>query len=682
MRVTDDADAPSDPSGRQEGPRGPGSGDDAPSAGKAAGPDLVGEVVAGRYRVLSRLGEGAMGAVYLAEHLRMGRRDALKVLSRSLADDDDARARFTREARNASFINHPNACTVYDFGEIADGLPFIAMEYVDGETLGELLSREGRLSPDRAVDLVAQVTRALEAAHARGIAHRDLKPDNIMLTRAPDGSERAKVVDFGIAKAMEDEGGQNLTMPGWVVGTPEYVSPEQLAGQDLDGRSDLYSLGIVLFRMLTGGLPFHGDTWQEVMTNRLSEPPDRLADVGGTPYPSALEDVVRRTLEREPEERFPDAAAFREALVRAGEAAGPGPIASKEGAPDAGARSVPRTSAVQGAADGGAEAASSPWSRVDRTQALAGGGLLLVAAVAVVAWLLAGSGGEDASQTLARQLDRMEDDPSEATLRAVDDTARLYWNMDGLESEDRGLAAHVLGASLVAAGDTAAGLTWLERATSLAPAEDRFRNVLEEVRTGDVTELLERQVARLDGSPGESGIRSAEDSARLAWDDPGAGAADRALAALVVARARASLGDTASAIRWLERGEELDPGSERIAARLAQLVPAEDDPPPGPSGDELTAADAGPVLMRQFERLEGDPGPGGLRAVRDTAALFVDMAEVADRDRAFAAHVMGVAWLGLRDTARAIPHLERAVELDPDNAGYRTQLDVVTGGGP
>ncbi|MFW6192996.1 MAG: serine/threonine-protein kinase, partial [Gemmatimonadota bacterium] len=508
--MTDDADGPSDPSGRQEGPRRPGPGDDAPPAGKAGGPDLVGEVVAGRYRVLSRLGEGAMGAVYLAEHLRMGRRDALKVLSRSLADDDDARARFTREARNASFINHPNACTVYDFGEIADGLPFIAMEYVDGETLGDLLSREGRLSPDRAANLVAQVTLALEAAHARGIAHRDLKPDNIMLTRAPDGSERAKVVDFGIAKAMEDEGGQNLTMPGWVVGTPEYVSPEQLAGQDLDGRSDLYSLGIVLFRMLTGGLPFHGDTWQEVMTNRLSEPPDRLADVGGSPFPSALEDVVRRALEREPEDRYPDAAAFREALLRAVDAADQGPAAAKGGEPDEGARSVPRTSEVEGAADGGAEAASTLWSRFDRTQALAGGGLL-VAAAAVVAWLVVGSGGEDASRTLGRQLDRLEGDPSEATLRAVDDTARIYWNMDGLGSEDRGLAAHVLGASLVAAGDTAAGLAWLERATNLVPAEDRYRNVLEEVRIGDVTQLLERQVARLDGSPGESGIRSAED---------------------------------------------------------------------------------------------------------------------------------------------------------------------------
>lgn len=305
-----------------------------------------------------------------------------------------------------------------------------------------------------------------------------------------------------------------------------------------------------------------------------------------------------------------------------------------------------------------------------------------MAATAVVAWLAVGSGGEDASRTLARQLDRLEDDPSEPTLRAVDDTARIYWNMDGLETEDRGLAAHVLGASLVAAGDTTTALAWLERATSLVPGEDRYRDLLEEVRMGDMTELLERQIARLDGSPGESGIRSAEDSARLAWDDSGADAADRALAALVVARARADLGDTASAIRWLERGEELDPGSERIAARLARLVPPDDDPPPGPSEDELTAADAGPVLMRQFERLEGDPGPGGLRAVRDTAELFVDMGGVVDRDRAFAAHVVGVAWLGLRDTARAIPHLERAVELDPDNAGYRTQLDVVTGGGP
>ena len=182
------------------------------SAAPGGASDLVGQVIADRYHVTKKLGEGGMGQVYLAEHVKMGRRSAIKVMNPAMVHDPDAVARFNREASNASRITHPNVCAIYDFGETPDGLIYLAMEFIEGEPLTDLLEREGALLVPRAVTIFLQVAEALQAAHDLSIVHRDLKPDNIMLTRRKSGADVVKVVDFGIAKAVGgDQPGQKVT---------------------------------------------------------------------------------------------------------------------------------------------------------------------------------------------------------------------------------------------------------------------------------------------------------------------------------------------------------------------------------------------------------------------------------------------------------------------------------------
>jgi serine/threonine protein kinase len=272
---------------------------------------LVDSIIADRYHIEKKLGEGGMGAVYLGEHVKMGRKSAIKVMSPAMAADPDAIARFNREAANAARINHPNVCQIYDFGETADGTIYLAMELIEGESLGDVLEREGRLPMPRAIAILEQTADALQAAHDLGIVHRDLKPDNIMLARGRGGAETVKVVDFGIAKAMSGEEGQQVTKTGLVVGTPEYMSPEQLSGDKLDGRSDIYALALVFFRCLTGTFPFQAESTQEMMIKRLTDDPLPLnvAEPGAS-YPNALQRVLDRALARMPADRYASAVQF------------------------------------------------------------------------------------------------------------------------------------------------------------------------------------------------------------------------------------------------------------------------------------------------------------------------------------------------------------------------------------
>ncbi|HEY6092097.1 MAG TPA: serine/threonine-protein kinase [Gemmatimonadales bacterium] len=274
--------------------------------------NLVGQVVADRYHVVKKLGEGGMGQVYLAEHVKMGRRSAIKVMNPSMVHDPDAVARFNREASNASRITHPNVCAIYDFGETPDGLIYLAMEFIEGEPLTDLLERDGALPVARATAIFQQTADALQAAHDLGIVHRDLKPDNIMLTKGRGGADMVKVVDFGIAKAVGgDEAGQKVTKTGLVVGTPEFMSPEQLSGDKLDGRSDLYSLALVYYRMLTGKLPFEATTVQETMIKRLTDEPTKLADARpDLSFPAGLQAVLDTALTRTPAERYQSVSKF------------------------------------------------------------------------------------------------------------------------------------------------------------------------------------------------------------------------------------------------------------------------------------------------------------------------------------------------------------------------------------
>ena len=265
---------------------------------------LLGIVLADRYRVIRMLGEGGMGRVYLAEHVRMGRLSAVKVMSPWLAATPDAVGRFNREAANASRINHPNVAAIYDFGESSSGMLYLAMEYVDGETLAAMLRRTGPLAPAHAGELVRQIADALHAAHHLGIVHRDLKPDNILITHDADGRERVKVVDFGIAKAAPGSG-QTVTTTGMSVGTPEYMSPEQLSGESLDARSDIYSLGLVAFKMLTGELAYPDVTSKQSLVQRLTARPRPLSAARpAAAWPPRLPEALDRAMSPEPHDRY------------------------------------------------------------------------------------------------------------------------------------------------------------------------------------------------------------------------------------------------------------------------------------------------------------------------------------------------------------------------------------------
>ena len=281
---------------------------------RGASTDLVGSIIAERYHVIRRLGAGGMGRVYLAEHVKMGRQCAIKVLHPAMAGDADAIGRFNREAANASRIDHPNVAAIYDFGETPDGLLYLAMQYIEGETLTQLMRATGPLTPLRASDITRQAAEGLHAAHALGIAHRDLKPDNIMVSTDVDGLDNVKVVDFGIAKAT-GEVAQGVTRTGIVVGTPEYMSPEQLAGEPVDGRTDQYSLAMVAFNLLTGELPYPAASTGAMTVMRLTEHPRTLAEVRPeTVWPNELEAVMAKALDRDPGARYPTTRDFAHAF--------------------------------------------------------------------------------------------------------------------------------------------------------------------------------------------------------------------------------------------------------------------------------------------------------------------------------------------------------------------------------
>jgi serine/threonine protein kinase len=273
---------------------------------------LIGRVIADRYHVLKVIGEGGMGRIYLAEHVRMNRQCALKVMRPNLVHDADSAARFGREASNAARIIHPNVAAVFDYGE-TEGLVYLVMEYVEGDPLGEILQRGGALAPARALAITKQVTDALNAAHELGIVHRDLKPDNIIVTRSKSGREVAKVVDFGIAKAIAESPDRRLTETGLVIGTPEFMSPEQLVGDPADARSDIYSLGCILYLMLVGHPAADAPTRDAMLKRRLNELPPHPSRAKND-LPPELDAIVVRMLAISPADRYQSAAELRAAL--------------------------------------------------------------------------------------------------------------------------------------------------------------------------------------------------------------------------------------------------------------------------------------------------------------------------------------------------------------------------------
>jgi beta-lactam-binding protein with PASTA domain/predicted Ser/Thr protein kinase len=274
-------------------------------------PDLV---VDGRYRLVCRVGSGGMADVWLAEDQQLGRRVALKLLHGRFAEDEQFVERFRREASHAAGLQHPNVVSVYDRGSW-DGTSYIAMEYVEGPTLKEIVRERGALDPGLATDVIVQVLRAAGYAHKRGIVHRDLKPHNVIL----DEEGRVKVTDFGIARA----GASEMTETGAILGTAQYLSPEQAQGLAVDARSDLYSIGVMLYELLTGRVPFDAESAVTIALKHVSEAPLPPAELAPG-VPGGLEAVVLRALAKDPADRFADADEFIAAL----QAPGDGPAAA------------------------------------------------------------------------------------------------------------------------------------------------------------------------------------------------------------------------------------------------------------------------------------------------------------------------------------------------------------------
>lgn len=271
---------------------------------------LIGKVLDGKYRLTKLIGKGGMGSVYEAEHEVISRRVAVKMLNPEYADESDVAERFVREAKAASAIGHPNIIDIQDVGE-HEGATYIVMELLEGTSLSSLIKSKGRLEPAHVVSIARQVADGLEAAHSKGIVHRDLKADNVFLTYDPRLGEQVKILDFGISKVMEKDG-TDLTQTGAVMGTPHYMAPEQVRGEkDVDARIDVWALGVMIYQMLTGMFPFPGSKTPEVLVRILTEP---MAGLELPDLPDEMMEVVERALEKDRKTRFQSVAELRKAL--------------------------------------------------------------------------------------------------------------------------------------------------------------------------------------------------------------------------------------------------------------------------------------------------------------------------------------------------------------------------------
>jgi serine/threonine-protein kinase len=269
-----------------------------------------------KYDIRCRIGEGGMGEVYEAKHVHIGKRVALKVLREDFSRKEDVVERFRQEARSASIIGHENIIDITDFGTTTDGRFFFVMEYLEGEDLATVFERQRTIPYERALLIIKQVCKGLMAAHEKGIVHRDLKPENIFLVSAGKKGELVKILDFGIAKMQVlDEEGKKLTKTGVVFGTPEYMSPEQAAGKEVDERIDIYALGVIMYEMFTGTVPFTGDTFMSILTKHMFEPVPEMRFLNpNLSIPVAMEQVVMRTLEKEPDQRIGSMAELLDAI--------------------------------------------------------------------------------------------------------------------------------------------------------------------------------------------------------------------------------------------------------------------------------------------------------------------------------------------------------------------------------
>jgi len=293
--------------------------------GSTVADPLIGQTLNNKYRIEQPLGIGGMGTVYRARHLLIDRAVAVKVLNQRLFEDEAARARFQREAKAAGRLQHLNAVAVTDFGQTSAGYVYIVMELLEGRTLREILAKEAPLETARAVSLMLQASAAVAAAHEAGVIHRDLKPANIFVTQSADAPSIVKVLDFGIAKlaaeTLDDDDPHTLTQIGAMIGTPRYMSPEQCSGLELTPAADVYSLGVILYEMLTGTVPFSGSSPLAIAVKQTSEYPRPPKEIVAA-IPDDLEKVVLHALEKDPKYRPSNAAEFRRELLEVAEKLG------------------------------------------------------------------------------------------------------------------------------------------------------------------------------------------------------------------------------------------------------------------------------------------------------------------------------------------------------------------------
>jgi serine/threonine protein kinase len=278
----------------------------------------IGTVLADRYKILEVVGKGGMGVVYKANHELMDRMVAVKMLMPELLSDDISVKRFQREAKAACRINHQNIIGMHDFGFTDDGQPYLVMDFLEGESLSDVLKREGQLSVNRMIHIMSQVCDALDHAHTEGVVHRDLKPGNIMLIKRGDDPDFVKVVDFGVAKICNYAGeeSQRLTQTGEVFGSPVYMSPEQCRGDKLDARSDIYGMGIVIYEVLTGKLPLAGKNVVETITKHLNVMPPKMSELRtDLHFPERIEKAVFKALQKDPENRQSSMRELKEDLI-------------------------------------------------------------------------------------------------------------------------------------------------------------------------------------------------------------------------------------------------------------------------------------------------------------------------------------------------------------------------------
>lgn len=288
---------------------------------EATAADRIGQLIAGRYKIQAVIGHGGFSAVYRAQHMATSDQVAIKVLRTDIQGAQDVVARFRQEAKQTSKLKHPNTVRVFDFGQMDDGNLFLAMEFLEGSTLSALLRKESPLQPARLIHIAVQVLKALSEAHAKGLVHRDLKPDNIFLQTVHGEPDFVKVLDFGIAKSLSGDTATDMTSTGAIIGTPRYMSPEQARGQVVDHRTDLYSLAIILHEGLSGIAPFLAESPMSMLFRRVQEEPPRVHDELVLATPSGVCDVVLKALSREAAERFASAdemaAALQEGLKTA-----------------------------------------------------------------------------------------------------------------------------------------------------------------------------------------------------------------------------------------------------------------------------------------------------------------------------------------------------------------------------